>query len=224
MSKIAISGASTGTATFTIESPATSTNRTLTLPDETGTIVTTGITTGLSASAISTGTLAAARLPAGSVLQVLQTFKNDTTSATNAASIDTWVDISGMSVTITPTSASNKILVLLTLNIGGVQGQAVAIQILRGATAIGNGAASGSRLPCFADIRQTDQFECELYSGQYLDSPNTTSSTTYKIQWRKPYDFAGGGSVIYLNRSSNDGDSDDRPRCSSSITVMEIAG
>jgi hypothetical protein len=40
MSKIAISGASTGTATFTIESPATSTNRTLTLPDNTGTLLT----------------------------------------------------------------------------------------------------------------------------------------------------------------------------------------
>jgi hypothetical protein len=42
MSKIAISGASTGTATFTIESPATSTNRTLILPDNTGTILTSG--------------------------------------------------------------------------------------------------------------------------------------------------------------------------------------
>jgi hypothetical protein len=44
MSKISIAGASTGTATFTIESPATSTNRTLTLPDNTGTIITTGST------------------------------------------------------------------------------------------------------------------------------------------------------------------------------------
>jgi hypothetical protein len=42
MSKIAISGAATGTATFTLESPATSTNRTLTIPDETGTILTSG--------------------------------------------------------------------------------------------------------------------------------------------------------------------------------------
>ena len=44
MSQISITGASTGTATFTIESPATSTNRTLTLPDNTGTIITTGST------------------------------------------------------------------------------------------------------------------------------------------------------------------------------------
>ena len=44
MSKISISGAATGTATFTIESPATNTNRTLTLPDNTGTIITTAST------------------------------------------------------------------------------------------------------------------------------------------------------------------------------------
>jgi hypothetical protein len=44
VSKISIAGAATGTATFTIESPATSTNRTLTLPDNTGTIITTGST------------------------------------------------------------------------------------------------------------------------------------------------------------------------------------
>ena len=42
MSKIALAGAVSGTATFTIESPATSTNRTLTLPDNTGTILTSG--------------------------------------------------------------------------------------------------------------------------------------------------------------------------------------
>ena len=47
MSKIAISGAATGTATFTIESPATSTNRTITLPDATGTIVASGTTPSL---------------------------------------------------------------------------------------------------------------------------------------------------------------------------------
>lgn len=40
MSNIAIKGATTGTGTFTIESPATNTDRTLTLPDEAGTVLT----------------------------------------------------------------------------------------------------------------------------------------------------------------------------------------
>jgi hypothetical protein len=47
LSKVAISGAATGTATFTIESPATNTNRTITLPDATGTIVASGTTPSL---------------------------------------------------------------------------------------------------------------------------------------------------------------------------------
>jgi len=64
MSKIAISGASTGTATFTIESPATSTNRTLTLPDNTGTIITQNSTPAF-ASTIGVGGATAAASGAG---------------------------------------------------------------------------------------------------------------------------------------------------------------
>ena len=95
---------------------------------------------------------------------------------------------------------------------------------MRGSTAVGNGDASSNRLVCFTDTRfggTPGQFEMGIYSGTYLDSPSTTSSTTYKIQWRKPYD--NGSTPIYLNRSYDDSDNNDRPRGSSSITVMEIA-
>ena len=164
----------------------------------------------------------------GKVLQVVQTFKSDTTSASNAAVEDLWADISGMSVTITPTSATSKILVSIKLNLGAdynagdTRGQIIAIQILRGATAIGNGASSGSRLPVFAansapPSEGNGMFQC---CGDYLDSPATTSSTTYKIQWRKPYQASSN--TIYLNRAFTDDDNDDHPRGSSSITVMEI--
>jgi hypothetical protein len=64
LSKIAISGASSGTATFTIESPATSTNRTLTLPDNTGTIITQNSTPAF-ASTIGVGGATAAASGAG---------------------------------------------------------------------------------------------------------------------------------------------------------------
>jgi len=62
MSKIALEGNASGTGTFTIAGPNTNTNYTITLPQETGTLVTTGVTTGLNASALSTGTVATARL------------------------------------------------------------------------------------------------------------------------------------------------------------------
>jgi len=64
MSQISITGASTGSATFTIESPATSTNRTLTLPDNTGTIITQNSTPAF-ASTIGVGGATAAASGAG---------------------------------------------------------------------------------------------------------------------------------------------------------------
>jgi hypothetical protein len=203
MSLVAISGNASGTGTLTIAAPNTNSNFTLTLPTVTGTVLT--------------------NKTAGTVLQVVNTFKSDTTSATSAATLDTWVDITGMSVTITPSSSSSKILILYTLNINAASGESVAIQFLRGSTAVGNGDAASNRLVCFADTRMaaTGQFEMGIYSGTYLDSPATTSSTTYKIQWRKPYD--NGSTPIYLNRSYDDSDNNDRPRGSSSITVMEVA-
>jgi len=58
MSKIALEGNASGTGTFTIAGPNTNINYTITLPQETGILVTTGVTTGLNGSAISTGTVA----------------------------------------------------------------------------------------------------------------------------------------------------------------------
>jgi hypothetical protein len=76
MSKIAISGASTGTATFTIESPATSTNRTLTLPDNTGTIITQNSTPAF-ASTIGVGGATPAASGAGITFPATQSASSD---------------------------------------------------------------------------------------------------------------------------------------------------
>jgi len=76
MSKISIAGASTGTATFTIESPATSTNRTLTLPDNTGTIITQNSTPAF-ASTIGVGGATAAASGAGITFPATQSASSD---------------------------------------------------------------------------------------------------------------------------------------------------
>ena len=55
----------------------------------------------------------------------------------------------------------------------------------------------------------------------FLDSPATTSATTYKVMWTQTFDSSG--EYAYINRSYDDNDNDDRNRCASSITVMEIA-
>jgi hypothetical protein len=122
MSKIAISGASTGTATFTIESPATSTNRTLTLPDNTGTIITQNSTPAF-ASTIGVGGATAAASGAGI------TFPATVSASSDANTLDdyeegTWTpaftfSTSGSVTYSTQAGAYVKIggMVFLTMNI-----------------------------------------------------------------------------------------------------------
>jgi hypothetical protein len=181
MSKIAISGASTGTATFTIESPATSTNRTITIPDATTTLVGTDATQTLTNKSIVatqlTGTIAAARLPAGSVLQVVHTATATETTISSTSYVST-----GFTATITPTSATSKILGFLSVPVNNSSsGRWIAIDVFRGAVA--------SNIPV---IFPTTQFGIGYFfgansqvvgvlSGSFLDSPNTTSATTYTV-------------------------------------------
>jgi len=213
MSKISLEGNASGSGTLTIAAPNTNSNYTLTLPSETGTIVTTGTTTGISASAISTGTLAAARLPAGSVLQVVQTVKTDTFSTTSTS----LVDITGMSVSITPISASNKILVSYFLgHVDASDAALIPVALLRGATKIGAGATAGNRTTV-STAQISAQNRGVTQSFMFLDSPATTSSTTYKLQ------LMTTSGTAYVNRSSADTDVAGYFRTASTITVMEIA-
>ena len=100
MSKVVIQGNASGTGDFTIAAPNSNTDRTLTLPDVAGTVLTSGSN---------------ADFPAGSVLQVVSTAKSDqfTTSSTS------FTDVTGMSATITPTSSSSKILVIFSVGLVG---------------------------------------------------------------------------------------------------------
>jgi hypothetical protein len=196
MSSVIISGNTSGT--ITLDAPNVAGTTTLTLPTTSGTIVTTNT------------------MPAGSVLQVVSTTKTDTFSTGTSAA---WVDITGMSVSITPTSASNKILVIFSGNAAGTTGTSGwSAQLVRGSTAICIGDAAGSRLSVSTGGATTDSNWSLPASINYLDSPATTSSVTYKIQGR-----VGAGS-FYFNRSQNDTDASGITRAASTITVMEIKG
>jgi len=205
MSQVKISGNASGTGIFTIASPNSNTDRTLTLPDNTGTILTSASTTGF---------------PAGSVIQVVSAIKTDSFSQ---ASTNTFTDITGLSVAITPTSASSKVLV--TVCVGGASMTASgsqAYRLVRGSTAIGVGTAAGNRQAVnWRDFNGNSDGNVAHggYSFTFLDSPATTSSTAYKLQLIVQ---TGTG---YINRSPNDSDvADPRgSRPSSTITVMEIA-
>jgi hypothetical protein len=87
-----------------------------------------------------TGTLPSGNLPAGSILQVVQTYKTDVFSTTS----ESLVDITGMTASITPSSTSNKVLVFLNLAVGSsTTANRTMIQLMRDSTNIGIGDAGG---------------------------------------------------------------------------------
>lgn len=156
-------------------------------------------------------------LPAGTVLQVVQTVKTDTFSTTST----TMTDITGMSVSITPKFATSKILVQVALSTGITGDGRNFVNLVRNSTTIGVGDTAGSRTSCMGtnyaqgSVMTDAQFQLGL---TYLDSPATTSATTYKLQI-----MARSAGTVTVNRSYADTDNVVFARCISSITVMEIA-
>jgi hypothetical protein len=150
----------------------------------------------------------------GGISQVVQTVKTDTFTMAST----TYADITGLSVTITPSSSSSKVLVMANVNhVGTVLTSASGIRLLRGSTVIGVGDAAGSRISTSGG-ESYGNYGVTLTgdSIMFLDSPATTSATTYKIQIRVY------GSTAYVNRSPVDSDDQAYYRGMSSITVMEV--
>jgi hypothetical protein len=94
-------------------------------------------------------------------------------------------------------------------------------RLVRGSTAISVGDASGSRIQGSSDQTVADSNHQSNMNIKFLDSPATTSATTYKIQIRGD---STGNHQVSINRSQADSDNDYNTRTASSITVMEIAG
>jgi hypothetical protein len=152
------------------------------------------------------------------VKQVISVTKTDTFSTTSTS----FTDVTGLSATITPTNSANKILVFVSMTDGISSDYVLFTRITRNGTAVGIGDAAGSRTR--ASTGGYNGTSGTIYQNipqniVYLDSPATTSATTYTVQ------LAGenSGGTYYVNRTGNDSDSAFRGRYASSITVMEIA-
>ena len=158
------------------------------------------------------GTSSALQASAGKVLQVVSTTKTDTFSTASTS----YVDITGLSVSITPSSATSKIYVVL--SISGSENAGWGYQLVRGSTAICIGdSGGGSRKQASGGVSVRDTNGIANGSVNFLDSPATTSATTYKVQMYAP------SSTGYVNRTYADIDASYTVRTASSITVMEIA-
>jgi len=160
-------------------------------------------------------------IPAGSngggIIQCVSTTKTDTFSTTASG----FTDVTGLSVTITPRSSSNKILIYASISMGHSEfyNENFYWKILRDSTSIAvstsatsvsasgghNMYLSGGNVPFAAGS-----------SKMHLDSPATTSATTYKIQISKN----AAAATIFVNRRASDLDTG----TVSNITVMEVSG
>jgi len=155
-------------------------------------------------------------LPAGGkIAQILSTTKTDTFSTT---SFPAFVDCTGLTVTITPAATSSKIYVMLSISGGGMEG--FRYQLVRGSTVIAIGTGSiGSRTAASGAGSNRNYDELENACSNFLDSPSTTSATTYKIQ----VSSGNTSTDCKINETRNDPDSSYGIRTASTITVMEVA-
>jgi len=135
---------------------------------------------------------------------VKQVLSSTLTTAFTSGAAGAYANVTGLSVTITPATATNKILIMATVN----GGTFMAIKVTGGNTATGYSVNSYAS----ADSAGNNDYVATA-SMLYLDSPATTSAVTYQVQSK---DLAGGTS--YINRSQNSATA----VAASTITCMEI--
>jgi len=175
-----LNGATSGSTTIQATDAVT---QTITLPNNSGTVLTTASNTNF---------------PAGSVLQVVNATFATQTSTTSTSFVDT-----GLSASITPSSSSNKILAIVNMTgLSKSSSDYMGLQLVRGSTVI-----AGFELQA---LFTSSAVTITTATGtSYLDSPSTTSSTTYKVQAKS---FNGG--IVYWSSSN----------AVTTITLMEIKG
>jgi hypothetical protein len=169
--------------------------------------------TKINNNTLSAVTTLPAAIATGKVLQVVSVTKDSTFTTTSTS----FVDVTGLSVSITPSSASNKIAVLFNISISNTQGTAATLtRLLRDSTPLSIG-ASGTGVQATGHAALAADYDQENVSISYLDSPSTTSATTYKVQLKSEHsDY-----TATLNRGSI---SSSYGLTASTITVMEVAG
>ena len=166
------------------------------------------VTDGIITSAkIADGTITSSDLASGVGGKFLQIQHAEITTRPSLSATNTYTDITGLSFTITPSSTSNKIL--LTLSIGKCSNDSVsaAFRLVRTISATstnlgadGDSNRQGALVSHFSYSTSDNNHDNGLHAT-YLDSPNTTSEITYKVQW-----ISQG--TAYLNRSTPDTDNE----------------
>ena len=157
----------------------------------------------------------------GGIIQVKQTVKTDTFSTLS----ETFTDVTGLSVSITPKFSTSKIMVSYSGCGGSGQNRVGHIRLARviggtTTTDIFIGDQSGaSQAQASSSFVQTNTYFVSSFSGTFIDSPSTTSAVTYKLQ------LAAGDQdyQVHIGRTHDNSNEFSRSKTPSQITVMEIS-
>jgi hypothetical protein len=213
MSKIALSPNASGTALFTIASPATNTDRTLTLPDEAGTLMSTGTS------------LVASQLPSGSVIQ---TVSFNTSSQGSASSAGSDVALSpDITKSITPVASGSSFLIQVRWNGEVSDGSAwnSVFNIHRDGSRInapGTSSWQGLSIPKLSYYNADFNSTLEATTFMTLDTTGSTAGTA--IAYRVVWCTNGSSYTIYTNRVAGSTGTTSYEATSSEIIISEIKG
>ena len=153
----------------------------------------------------------------GKILQVVQTKLN---TAVSLSGVQSYTDISGFTASITPSSASNKILVMVQMMVS-TEGETY-FQLLRGSTTIGNSSAGNydSFAGVFGNSARSSYYDINSQVFNFLDDAQDTNAHVYKVQWANVTNVN-----TYLNRTAYSTTNTYYSYSgSSSITLMEVEG
>lgn len=159
----------------------------------------------------------------GGIVSVNQALNQTRSALVNVA--NDFVDVTGLSVTVTPASANSKFLVFMRVfGEGQADSHSISIALFRGSTNINAGDATSLAVQSVIATAGSDYYNNDanstpqVWNATTLDSPNTTSSITYKARMVNQ----GGTETFYLNGTINAGIAADRERGSSELIVLEL--
>ena len=172
----------------------------------------------------SDGTLATTAT-AGKILQVVSTTKTDTFSQ-SSLNDSTYSNDTGLNVTITPSSSSNKIRLSGSVVVSmDVDNSAIAIVLFKDGSVVTGalGSSNGNRTPCMSMTMLGNYGnECETLPFDFLHTAGGTSATTYGIRIMF-FDGSVSSSTVYMNRTQSSDNYVYRPLAISTITAQEVA-
>ena len=179
--------------------------------------------TTISGNATCSGT--ATGFGGGKLLQVVQGGSNvaSSQSVASKATADT-----GIQVSITPSSASSKILIIATISgckSANIYNWAMTLQKKTGSGSFANltaanGAAAGNRYLAISGTRMDNIYSMYNVGFNFLDTAGSTDTLIYRAAY---FNSSGSTRTLYINRTADDSDNNDYPRGASWIQALEVA-